>query len=169
MEVPDRKHSAVDALLVSAVIIWGFNYPVMKGLFRYFHPIAFNAVRFVISSTAMFLVLKLRGEPLRIARQDIPRVLWLGFLANAVYQFLFSLGLDRTRAGNGALIMALSPVFAFLIGVAMKREHFSPGVLMGIVLSLAGVGAIEADPSLQSRKRETFLPNPSRSDRSDDS
>jgi drug/metabolite transporter (DMT)-like permease len=142
VEVPDRKKYAVDALLVTAITIWGFNYAVMKGLFRYFHPIAFNAVRFVISSTAMLLVLKVRREPLRIAREDIPRVLWLGFLANAVYQFFFSLGLARTRAGNSALLMALSPVFAFLIGVAMKREHFSPGVLTGIILSLAGVVAI---------------------------
>src|SRR5439155_1669123 len=30
--------------------------------FRYFHPIAFNAGRFTVSSAAMFLVLKKRGE-----------------------------------------------------------------------------------------------------------
>jgi len=125
-------------------MIWGFNFAVMKALYSYFHPIAFNAVRFVTSSTAMFLVLKIRGESLRIARQDIRSVLWLGFIANALYQFFFALGLARTTAGNGALLMALSPVFAFLIGVAMKREHFSPGVLTGIILSLAGVAAIVA-------------------------
>ena len=142
MDVPDRKKYAVDALLVTAVTIWGFNFAVMKVLYRYFHPIAFNAVRFVTSSTAMLLILKIRGESLRIARQDIRSVLWLGFVANALYQFFFALGLARTRAGNGALLMALSPVFAFLIGVAMKRENFSPGVLTGIILSLVGVTAI---------------------------
>lgn len=142
MDVPERKNYAVDALLVTAVTIWGFNFAVMKVLYRYFHPIAFNAVRFLTSSAAMFLVLKMRGEALRIAREDIRTVLWLGFLANAFYQFLFALGLARTRAGNGALIMALSPVFAFLIGVAMKREHFSSSMLTGIIMSLAGVTAI---------------------------
>lgn len=40
--------------------------------------------------------------------------------------------------------MALSPVFAFLIGVATHREQFSHGVLAGIVLSLAGAAAIVA-------------------------
>jgi len=40
--------------------------------------------------------------------------------------------------------MALSPVFAFLIGVAMGRERFSRGVLIGIIMSLAGVAAIVA-------------------------
>ena len=144
MSVPDRKHYAVDALLLSTVVIWGFNYAIVKITFRYFHPIAFNAVRFTVSSAAMYFVLKMRGEGLRIASPDIRRILWLGFITNAFYQFLFVLGLARTGAGNGALIMALSPVFAFLIGVAMGRERFSRGVLMGIIMSLAGVAAIVA-------------------------
>ena len=144
MRVPDRKNYVVDALLLSTVLIWGFNYAIVKMTFRYFHPIAFNAVRFTVSSAAMFLVLKMRGEGLRIASHDIRRILWLGFIANAFYQFLFVLGLARTGAGNGALIMALSPVFAFLIGVAMGRERFSRGVLIGIIMSLAGVAAIVA-------------------------
>ncbi len=142
--MPDRKNYAVDALLLSTVLIWGFNYAIVKMTFRYFHPIAFNAVRFTVSSAAMFLVLKMRGEGLRIASHDIRRILWLGFIANAFYQFLFVLGLARTGAGNGALIMALSPVFAFLIGVATGRERFSRGVLIGIIMSLAGVAAIVA-------------------------
>jgi len=142
--VPDRKNYAVDALLLSTVLIWGFNYAIVKMTFRYFHPIAFNAVRFTVSSAAMFLVLKMRGEGLRIASHDIRRILWLGFIANAFYQFLFVLGLARTGAGNGALIMALSPVFAFLIGVATGLERFSRGVLIGIIMSLAGVAAIVA-------------------------
>ncbi len=144
MSVPDRKHYAVDALLLSTVVIWGFNYAIVKITFRYFHPIAFNAVRFTVSSAAMYFVLKMRGEGLRIASPDIRRILWLGFITNAFYQFLFVLGLARTGAGNGALIMALSPVFAFLIGVAMGRERFSRGVLIGIIMSLAGVAAIVA-------------------------
>src|SRR5947207_8633714 len=114
----------------------------MKWVYQYFHTIAFTTLRFVVSSMAMFLVLKVRGEALRIARQDIRAILWLGFLGNTLYQFLFVLGLARTRAGNGALMMALSPVFAFLIGVLSKREHFSSGVLAGIVMSLVGVTAI---------------------------
>jgi drug/metabolite transporter (DMT)-like permease len=52
------------------------------------------------------------------------------------------LGLDRTKAGNAALIMALAPIFAFLIGVAMRKERFNPAVLLGIILSFSGTAAI---------------------------
>src|SRR5262249_53147847 len=74
--------------------------------------------------------------------KDMRRVMWLGFLGNTLYPFIFVLGLDRTKAGNAALLMALTPVFAFLIGVGMKKEQFSMGVLIGIILSLSGAAAI---------------------------
>ena len=137
-----RKGYIVDFLLITAVVIWGFNFAVMKLMYRYFHPFTFNAIRFTIASIVMLLLLKVRGESPRVERQDVRGVLWLGLLGNTLYPFVFVLGLDRTKAGNAALLMALTPVFAFLIGVAMKKERFSPGVLTGIVLSLAGVAAI---------------------------
>ncbi len=142
--MPQRKEYIVEILLISAVIIWGLNFAVMKLMYRYFHPITFNAIRYVISSITMMTVLKARGEGLRIEREDVGGILGLGFLANTLYPFIFVLGLDKTKAGNAALLMALSPVFAFLIGVAMKRERFVPGVLTGIILSLAGAAAIVA-------------------------
>ena len=43
-----------------------------------------------------------------------------------------------TRLNAGLLSIA----FAFLIGVAMKRERFGKGVLLGIILSFAGTSAI---------------------------
>jgi drug/metabolite transporter (DMT)-like permease len=140
--VPDRKRYIVDALLLTVVTIWGFNFAVMKLMYRYFHPFAFNGVRFMISSAAMVIALKIRGEKLEIDRRDLPAILWLGFLSNTLYQFVFVVGLERTRAGNAALLMALSPVFAYLIGVVLKREKFVPGVLGGVILSLVGVATI---------------------------
>jgi drug/metabolite transporter (DMT)-like permease len=63
-------------------------------------------------------------------------------VVNTLYQFLFALGLQRTKAGNAGLILALVPIFAFLIAVFTKRESFRRGVVAGIFLSLIGVTAI---------------------------
>ena len=137
-----RKNYIVDFLLITVVLIWGFNFALMKVMYRYFSPITFNAIRFVISSTAMVLILKARGDRVLPDWKDMRRIMWLGLLGNTLYPFIFVLGLDRTKAGNAALLMALTPVFAFLIGVGMKKEQFSMGVLIGIVLSLSGAAAI---------------------------
>jgi drug/metabolite transporter (DMT)-like permease len=142
--VIDRKRYVTDLLMLSVVLIWGCNFSVMKIAYRSFHPISFNAVRFVIASLIIAFVMKRRGPIFRIDRRDAWRIIWLGFLVNTLYQFLFVLGLERTKAGNAALLLALVPVFAFLIGVFTKRAKFSLGVLAGIVLSLGGVAAIVA-------------------------
>jgi len=140
--VTRSKSYIVDLLLISIVVIWGFNFAVMKLMYRYFHPIAFNAIRFVIASLTMLGMLKLRGESPRIERKDLRGILWLGFLGNTLYPFVFVLGLDRTKAGNAALLMLLTPVFAFLIAVAMGKEHFKALILIGITLSFTGAAAI---------------------------
>ena len=142
MTVPPRKSYIVDCLLLTAVLIWGINFPLMKLMYRYFHPITFNALRFTISSFAMLAILKLRGDTMSVDKRDWGAIFWLGFLSNTLYPFVFVTGLNRTKAGNAALLMALTPVFAFLIGVAMKRERFGTGVLLGIILSFAGTSAI---------------------------
>jgi drug/metabolite transporter (DMT)-like permease len=140
--VARHKTYLVDFLLLTAVVVWGFNFALMKQMYRYFHPIAFNAVRFAISSIAMLAILRVRGEIGGIDSKDWRGIFWLGFLGNTLYPFIFVLGLDRTKAGTAALLMALTPVFAFLIGVAMKKERFSASVLIGIILSMTGAAAI---------------------------
>jgi drug/metabolite transporter (DMT)-like permease len=64
------KSYIVDLLLISIVVIWGFNFAVMKLMYRYFHPIAFNAIRFVIASLTMLGILscavKARESSVRI-------------------------------------------------------------------------------------------------------
>src|SRR5438034_833180 len=118
------------------------NFAVMKVAYRSFHPIAFNACRFVITSITMAALMKFRPDAARFERKDLKEILLLGFLINTVYQFLFVLGIDRTKAGNAGLILALVPIFAFLIGVLTNRESFSRPVVAGIVLSFLGVAAI---------------------------
>jgi len=140
--VTTRKTYAVDFLLFTAVLIWGFNFPLMKVMYRYFHPFTFNALRFIISSVAMLGILRLRNEDGSLDREDWRGIAWLGFLGNTLYPFVFVLGLDRTKAGNAALLMALTPIFAFLIGVVMRKEHFNTAVLLGIVLSFGGTATI---------------------------
>jgi len=142
VDVRDRKQYLFDLLLMTVVTIWGFNFAVMKLVYRWFHPIAFNAVRFVIASAVMVVLLKLLGIPLRMDRQDFRGIGRLGFVSNAMYPFVFVLGLARTKAGNAALFMALTPIFAYLIGVFKKREKLSFSVLVGIVISLGGVMAL---------------------------
>ena len=138
----ERKPYITDLLLLTVVAIWGMNFAVMKVAYRSFLPIAFNACRFVIASITIAALMKWSPNPGRFERKDLREILLLGFLINTVYQFLFVLGVDRTKAGNAGLILALVPIFSFLIGVLTKHESFNRRVVIGIFLSFIGVATI---------------------------
>ncbi len=128
--------------MVSVVLIWGLNFSVMKGLYEYFHPLAFTFLRFLVAVTSLALVMRALGVSIEVEREDLPALTALGILSNTVYQLLFVNGLANTTAGNAGLLMASTPVFAYLTGVFLKRERFRKSVLGGIVLSMMGVAAI---------------------------
>ena len=132
----------VEFLLVSVAVIWGTNFSLIKVLYNYFHPLAFNAIRMTIATLTMLAILRMRGVQLRVGRRDLPALIGLGIVSSTGYQVLFVLGLARTRAGNVGLLLALTPVFAYLVGLGLKQERFSRKVLAGIVLSTMGVAAI---------------------------
>src|SRR5689334_18645911 len=131
-----------DLLLLTVIGIWGFNFAIVKIVYADLHPIAFNALRFVVASAVMASLLKLSGQSFHVEAKDRKSLIWLAVVANALYQFLFVTGLARTKAGNAGLLMALTPVCAYLVGVLAKRESFSRKVLFGIILSFLGVTAI---------------------------
>ena len=133
---------AMDLAMVSVVLIWGLNFSVMKGLYQYFDPLAFTFLRFLVAVTALTLVMRALGVPLAVDRQDLPALAALGILSNTIYQILFVNGLAATTAGNAGLLMASTPVFAYLAGIFLKRERFRKSILGGIVLSMMGVAAI---------------------------
>jgi drug/metabolite transporter (DMT)-like permease len=138
MRRPDR----VDLLMVSVMLIWGLNYAVMKDAYASFNPFAFTALRFVIAVLCVTCILKLKGVSLAVDRKDIPPLLGLGILTHAAYQIIFVIGLSTTKAGNAALLGALSPIFTFFTSLFLGYERFSRGVLGGILLSFTGVIAV---------------------------
>jgi drug/metabolite transporter (DMT)-like permease len=137
-----RPKIFIELLLVTVTVIWGTNLAVIKLLYEYFDPLAFNAVRLTLAVVTMLFILWMRGIPLQIARGDLPALVGLGILSNTAYQLLFSVGLDRTRAGNVGLLMALVPIFAYIAGLTLRRETFNRRIVAGILLSVAGAMAI---------------------------
>lgn len=150
MEEDRTRRRLAELGLVAMVLIWGVNFAVVKAAFEVVEPLTFNALRHVLAS--LFLIPVLLAWPGRTMprREDVGRVVVLGFLGSFVYQFAFVWGLERTRAGNAALMLALVPVFLLLVGG--RNVERGRATLLGVLLSVAGValvsgGAIRMDGS----------------------
>ncbi len=133
-----------DGGLLLLVLIWGANFAIVKRALDAFAPLAFNSLRFLLASAFVFAALHFRGA-LRMPRGDWLPLLGLGILGNVVYQLLFVLGIDLTRAGNASLILALIPIITATLSVAVGHERLSPLVWVGAVGSVVGVVLVSGE------------------------
>lgn len=160
-----------DFLLFMMAVIWGINFVVVKYATRIFPPVAFTGLR--VGTAALFLVIfaLLRRGPAdasggrasgksmiaSLARADVVRLLLFGFLGNGLYQLFFVHGVARTRAGNAALIVAAAPAFIALIARARGMERVRVKTLLGIGLSVAGVGLVIVGSAKPTNGQVTLL------------
>jgi drug/metabolite transporter (DMT)-like permease len=134
-----RHISQVDLLLLLMTVIWGANFAVIKAALEDFHPLSFNAIRFIVASTLLAIATRGHGSSRKLERKDFIQLVFLGTLANCVYQVLFIHGINLTRAGNTALILGATPVFTALLSAWRGHERLGPRSLLGITASFLGV------------------------------
>ncbi len=120
-------------------VIWGFNFSVTKSAFDQLAPLPFTAIRFVVSSLLLWLILRVVEGPAKLPAGALRLLIVLGVVGNTCYQLAFMLGLARTTATNSALILSTVPtvvaVFAGVLGV----ERITPRMRLGIALGTLGV------------------------------
>ncbi|TVP49838.1 MAG: DMT family transporter [Gemmatimonadales bacterium] len=133
---PDR---ATDIGLVVLTVVWGVNFSVVKGALDFIPAMGFNALRFPLASLTVYAILRARGPLPSLEWKDLGRVLLLGIAGNGVYQLLFIHGLDRTTAGNTALLLATVPVWTALLAALLREGTLDRYVVGGIVATLSGM------------------------------
>lgn len=138
-DAADRRWT--EASLVLMICIWGLNFAVAKRALATFDPLAFNAVRYVLASAFVLVVLRRQGRLELPARVDWPRLLVLGIFGNAIYQLAFIVGLNLTTAGSGSLMLAVMPVFVLALDLWSGEKH-SMRAWIGAAGSIVGVALV---------------------------
>lgn len=137
-----------DVSLLLMALIWGVNYTSVKYATSVIEPLAFNGVRVTLAAISLVLIAQVATRVFTIepegwpgARDAIALVL-LGMLGNGVYQILFVEGIARTRAGDAALLISAAPAFIAIIGRLRGTEQVSSRGVVGIALSILGMGFV---------------------------
>ena len=128
--------------LLLLVGIWSVNFSVLKVGLDAFEPYAFNALRFPLAALVLTGALVLRGGVPLPDREDLGRVIVLGVLGHVLYQLLFINGMDLTRAGNGALMLATAPVYTALLSRLAGHERVDLVAGAGMVATMLGVALV---------------------------
>jgi drug/metabolite transporter (DMT)-like permease len=145
-----------DVLLFMMAVIWGINFVVVKYATHIFNPVAFTGLRVGTAAAFLLAVAFARGR-FTLPRRDVIGLLLLGVIGNGLYQLFFVHGVARTRAGNAALIVAAAPAFIALFARVRGLERVRRLTLLGIGLSVLGVGLVIAGSARPSNGEVTLL------------
>ncbi|MCX6160706.1 MAG: DMT family transporter [Ignavibacteriae bacterium] len=105
-------------------------------------PISLAFLRFGIAAvllSALFLYKKLS---FKIEKKDYRIFIILGALVIPVNQLFFLNGVNLSYASHSGVIYSCTPLFAYLLSIKIKHEHFSVHRLFPIILSIAGIVVI---------------------------
>jgi len=140
-----------DVFVLITVVLWAASFTVIKSAYDEFTPLAFAAVRFVIASLGLLVIMLAWRQPIRIARGDLLRTAVVGVFHVGLYQLFFGLGLKYTTASNSVLIINTAPVFTALLVWLTRAEPITWRQVLGMLLAAAGVVVlVEAGGQLSS-------------------
>ena len=140
-------------LMILTALVWAGLFPTGKVALRSIPPFPFAAIRLTIGATLLFLYLHRKNDAQEMPVNWTPRLvgsfLFLGFTGYLLSVGGSYQGLRLTTATNAALLNAASPIAIALLAAIFLREKMSARMLLGIVISIVGVGVIVARGSWQ--------------------
>ncbi|MBN8689900.1 MAG: DMT family transporter [Armatimonadetes bacterium] len=140
---PEKRHSAFSWPLFGVVLAWGYNFIAIKQLYHAFEPSGLALGRFLVMQLAVVVICKLRRMPLCYPDlKESIRLLLLGFFSMGIYTVLFFEGMKLILPSQSAILLATSPLWVLFIDVILKHEKFRFAALIGVALSIVGVGMV---------------------------
>jgi drug/metabolite transporter (DMT)-like permease len=137
-----RTPSSLELMLFGAIVMWALNLSMSRYILTHgVHPLAYVSVRYGVASAVFIAIGLLTEGTLRIAREHIWLVL-VAALAIFLNQLAFTYAVKGTSASVIALILAAVPIFAAVIGLALRTEQLSRRFWIGAAVSFAGVGLV---------------------------
>ena len=129
-------------LLTLVTMVWAGLMPTGKIILQGLPPLTIAAIRMTVGTLLLSFYLRRESRPIPWSPKLVVAFLLLGFIG-----FVFSTGgsyygLRLTTATNAALLNASSPVTLALLSVLILKERLPRRSVLGIILSVIGVGVI---------------------------
>lgn len=146
-----HRQTGTDLVALLVVSIWGMSFAFQKVALLQFGAPGFMCLRYLgmlALSWGVFLTLRKRGDPIGVAKGDLPTVALAGVLGYSFYIPLSTFGLAYTTPFANALLIALAPLFAIALLRGLRLETIRRAQYAGMLLALAGA-AVFVLPALR--------------------
>src|SRR5215203_5902655 len=130
-------------ILVTLALIWGGAFLFIGVAVRHVHPLTYVWLRLSIAAAAMWIFLKVKGQPLGLPRQAWGSMLLLALLNNALPFSLFGWRQTHIASGVAAILNATTPIWGVVVAHFLTRdERMSPRKIAGVLLGFGGVATM---------------------------
>ena len=113
-------------------------------------PVSLALLRYLIGFSCLVPFLLWSGERARFERRDWLPIGLLGITQFGILIALLNYGLRFIPSGRAALIFATFPLLTMVIAAALGYERFTLAKTLGVLLTIAGVGAALGEKAMQS-------------------
>lgn len=132
------------AALSAAVLFWGLSFVAVKMALETIPVFTLVFFRFGIAGCLFAIGCLLRGGFPRLPKTAHRRLLALAVFEPGLYFILETFGLRYTTAPKASLIIATIPVAVLVMGRVALGESISLVSILGVLVSLLGIGALVA-------------------------
>ncbi len=143
---PNSKSWLADANMLTVVLLWAVNIPVLKYVLERVDKFAVNAIRLFVSVVILGIIVWFMKGNILDRRPEAPpikkQIFVVGlfaFFTALVYQVLFLIGIDATSAGNTAIILSAIPMWIAVLSFFFLKERLPFAAWVGLTIAFAGV------------------------------
>lgn len=143
------------ALLGMLATLWGASYTFIKLGIATIPPVTLIAARTLIAGLLLLAILRLRGISLPRDGETWRRFLFQACLNSVVPFTLIAWAEYSVDAGLAAILNSTTPIFTFLLTIAITRHEPTTGrKLFGVIAGMAGICLIVGLQALNGLGRE---------------
>lgn len=127
--------------LIAVMVFWGLSFVATKIALETFPTFTLVFIRFALASLFFLVLLLGKGFP-RFSRKDHGKIFLTALFEPGLYFIFETIGLQYTTAPKAALIIATVPVAVVIFAALFLDERPTAMNLIGIGLSLTGIGIL---------------------------
>jgi len=143
--IPQRLAANTAAFV--AAVFFGSSVVAVRVAVQEVPPLSLAVLRFGQGGLLLVIVLLLVGtrDLLHVKWHDLPLLILLGAILFTVFPVTFNASLRLIEASRGALVLATIPLWSALLARIARSERLVPRQVVGVFLSLGGVGLALAE------------------------
>ncbi|MEJ8553816.1 DMT family transporter [Tepidibacter sp. Z1-5] len=132
------KIYSIIAIMLS-VTMWGLSFLSIKITLNVFGPMTLAALRFLIASIILFVVMKIKEPDTKLQREDVKCMATAGIVGVSIYYCLENYGIKYISSSQASLITGTIPIFSLIVDSVILKNKLSVNNIIGVLLSVFGI------------------------------